>query len=32
MCSKSEGGATYLVVVALFCVVRWEVEVKKGSV
>lgn len=29
MCFKFEGGATYLVVVVLFCVVRGEVEIKR---
>lgn len=29
MSFKFEGGATYLVVVVLFCVVRGEVEIKK---
>ena len=32
MCFKSEGGATYLVVVVLFCVVWWECGSEKGFV
>lgn len=32
MSFKFEEGGTYLVVVVLFCVVRGEVEIKKGSV